>query len=320
MTAGLGLLPWAAFGLAGIGAMQWGSARCAATLESHRGAAGLRAVAAGALLGLATAAPEVSVNLAAVAFGWPDLGLGAALGSNVPALPLAFLLAWLAKRRQGPEAAPLVSPEAVPVQALPYLLVVLLLAALTLTPGAEGLQPLDAVALAVAWLAFLAMALRRRETPRGSAPAPGFAAAWLGLPAVALGALAAVMAARHLGEALGVPDLVTGLFGIGLLCALPESLSAWTLTRQGRSTTAVATAMSDGIVSLTVALVPPALAGAAVGDRPLLALNLGFLAALLLGYIALDRLRRGAVLGGGWVALCVAGYAALLAATGWLLS
>lgn len=64
-------------------------------------------------------------------------------------------------------------------------------------------------------------------------------------------------------------DLVVGLFVIGLLCALPESLAAWRLAREGKTTTAVSTAMADGIVSLTVALVPPALAGATVGDIPL---------------------------------------------------
>ncbi|HEY8612301.1 MAG TPA: hypothetical protein VIL69_13535 [Roseomonas sp.] len=62
---------------------------------------------------------------------------------------------------------------------------------------------------------------------------------------------------------------MVGLFVIGLLCALPESLAAWRLAREGKTTTAVSTAMADGIVSLTVALVPPALAGATVGDIPL---------------------------------------------------
>src|SRR5688572_9919706 len=78
--------------------MQWGASCTAVALDAYRARAGLRGVVAGALLGIATAAPEVSVNLASVAFGWPDLGLGAALGSNVPALPLVFLVAWLSLR------------------------------------------------------------------------------------------------------------------------------------------------------------------------------------------------------------------------------
>jgi hypothetical protein len=32
-----------------------------------------------------------TVNMSSAAFDWPDLGLGTALGSNVPALPLAYL-------------------------------------------------------------------------------------------------------------------------------------------------------------------------------------------------------------------------------------
>src|SRR3712207_7561188 len=78
--------------------MQWGASRASAALDAYRGRVGLRGTVAGALLGIATAAPEISVNVASVAFGWPDLGLGAALGSNVPALPFVFLLAYLSTR------------------------------------------------------------------------------------------------------------------------------------------------------------------------------------------------------------------------------
>src|SRR3712207_6930160 len=89
--------------------MQWGASRASAALDAYRGRVGLRATVAGALFGIATAAPEISVNVASVAFGWPDLGLGAALGSNVPALPLIFLLSWLslyvASRGTGPRKA-----------------------------------------------------------------------------------------------------------------------------------------------------------------------------------------------------------------------
>lgn len=93
MTGNLLLLLWVVLVVAGIGGMQWGASRATTVLDAYRVRAGLRGVVAGALLGIATAAPEVSVNLASIAFGWPDLGLGAALGSNVPALPLVFLIA-----------------------------------------------------------------------------------------------------------------------------------------------------------------------------------------------------------------------------------
>jgi cation:H+ antiporter len=305
------LLLWVVLVIAGIGTMQWGASRASSALDAYRGRAGLRGVTAGALLGIATAAPEVSVNLASVAFGWPDLELGAALGSNVPALPLVFFVAWLSPRAGSGTAAtdtsaaaslgaaaakeatvPVVAPAAVQVQALPYLLVVLLLAALTLQPAWAGLQPVDALLLLAAWAAYLARALLRPRRPEpdpepqpgtgpaaGAEPAAGVSigrAALLAVPAIGLGALASVIAAQRLGTAFGASDLVVGLFVIGLLCALPESFAAWRLAREGKTTTAVSTAMADGIVSLSVALVPPALAGAALGrygalpDKPCL--------------------------------------------------
>lgn len=331
--------------VAGIGAMQWGAARAATALDAWRGRVGLRGVVAGALLGIATAAPEVSVNLASVTFGWPDLGLGAALGSNVPALPLIFLISWLSLRSalgarpQGSAGAtasaaadppvPVVAPAAVEVQAVPYLLVVVLLAALTLPPGWAGLQPVDGLVLLAAWGVYLARALLRprRATPAEpeeaeAAGVPIGRAALFAVPAIAAGALACVVAARRLGEAFGASDLVVGLFVIGLLCALPESFAAWRLAREGKTTTAVSTAMADGIVSLTVALVPPALlaGGASVGDAALYLVNLAFLVFVLLAYIALNQARRGEELGFGRVALFVGGYALYLVVAGFLLA
>jgi cation:H+ antiporter len=211
------------------------------------------------------------------------------------------------------------------VQALPYLLVVLLLAALTLPPGWAGLQPLDALPLLAAWGAYLARALLRPRRPTPAEPGSAVAgpvarAALLGVPAIALGALASVVAARRLGEAFGASDLVVGLFVVGLLCALPESFAAWRLAREDKATTAVSAAMGDGVVSLTVALVPPALAGAAVGDTALYLANLAYLAFALLAYIALNHVRRGQELGLARVSLFAGGYAVYLAAVAWLLS
>lgn len=338
----LSLLLWLGLVIAGIGAMQWGAARVAATLGGYRGRLGLPGTVAGALLGIATAAPEISVNVASVVFGWPDLGLGAALGSNVPALPLVILLSYLSLRtapatgrRQAPAeespppSAALVRPQAVEVQALPYLLVVLLLAALTLPPGWAGLQPIDGLLLTAAWGVWFAHALlrRRKAAPEPEAAeaavaeeGPGLGGALLGVPAIALGALTSVMAARRLVDAFGASDLVGGLFVIGLLCALPESFAAWGLARQGKTTTAVSGAMADGIVSLTVALLPPALVGAVVGNAAIYLVNLACLAFALLAYIALNHARRGQELGPGRVALFVGGYLVYLAATVWLLA
>jgi cation:H+ antiporter len=346
MPGDLKLLLWVVMVVAGIAAMQWGASRAAAALDLLRTRAGMRGVVAGALLGIATAAPEVSVNLTSVGFGWPDLGLGAALGSNVPALPLVFLIAWLSLRaaaRTPPAAAaaeasvPVVAPAAVEVQALPYLLVVLLLAGLTVPPPWAGLQPIDGLLLLAAWGLYFARALLRPHRPAEPDPEPGgepgpvpqpdqevaapiVRAALVGVPLIALGALTSVVAARWLGEAFGASDLAVGLFVIGLLCALPESFAAWRLAREGKTTTAVSGAMADGIVSLTVALVPPALVGTPIGDLGLYLANLAFLLFVLMAYIAFNHFRRGQELDLPRVSLFVGGYVVYLVAVAWLLA
>ena len=320
---------WLGVVVAGIAAMQWGSARVCALLGTLRRYWGLPATAGGALMGLATASPEISVNVASVAFGWPDLGLGAALGSNVPALPLIFAIAYAsnywARRAEAKQARPSateepppprVQPQAVDVQVLPYLLILLLLAGLTLPPRWAGLQPLDGLLLAAAFALYFLNALRReREVDPCSVSRSEIWRALTGLPVIALGALASVTAGRHLNEALGFPDLIGGLFVIGLLCALPESFAAWRLAREKKVTTAVSGAVADGIVSLTLALIPPALVGAAVGNVAVYGINLAFLGSVLIIYIALNHYRRGQELGLGRVSLFGAGYGAYLIAT-----
>ncbi|WP_448190552.1 sodium:calcium antiporter [Azospirillum sp. sgz301742] len=318
--------------LAGIALMQWGSQRVCSLLGDLRRHWGIAEVGAGALIGLATASPEISVNIASVVLGWPDIGLGTALGSNVPALPLIFAIAYLstrwhredalAERRADPahvpppKPVPEVKEQAVWVQVLPYLAVVALLAVLTLTPGWEGLQPVDGLLLAGACAAYLVRALRHaRVAPEPMAGARRRILRTLpGIAAIAVGALLAVLSSRRLNEALGISDLVGGLFITGLLCALPESFSAWRLSRSGRATAAVSAAVADGIFSLTLALVPLALTGARVGDVALYALNLGFLGAVLLGYMALHEKGAGSLLTPAKVLLFSAGYGAYLVA------
>lgn len=324
MPSALTTLLWLALVGAGIAAMQWGASRAADLLEGCRAKYGLPATAGGALMGLATAAPETAVNVASVAFGWTDLGLGTALGSNVPALPLAFLLAYLGRRWAGTASAKpaVVESRMVEVQVLPYLGVVVLLGVLTLPPAWSGLQPIDGLVLFAAWGAFFAYALARRPWRDRGGPLPEGAVrrALIGLPAIALGAVVSVMAARKVGAAWGWPDLVVGLFVIGLLCALPESYSAWRFAGEGKPTIALSSAASDGIVSLTIALIPPALAGAALDNLPVYVINLGFLALVLVLYAVLNRRGHGQTLSLGLVSLFAGAYAGYLALMVWVLA
>lgn len=324
----LAVVPWIALVLAGIYAMQWGASRAVGLLGHLRARYGLSAAAGGALMGLATATPEMSVSVASVAFGWPDLGLGAALGSNVPALPLVFVLSYLSTRMAARAArgapaeppAPHVLPETAPVQAVPYLLVLLLLAALTLPPPVAGLQPIDGVILLVAFGAYFVRTVLSEARGEGKPMPPGAMRAAVALPVIALGAVASVYGARQVGEAFGLSQLVTGLFVIGFLCALPESYAAWGLARQHKSTTAVSGAMGDGIVSLTLALIPPAIVGAAVGNVTIYVINLAFIGVVLAAYIAFNHRGWGQELGPGRVSFYGAGYGAYLLATVFVLS
>jgi cation:H+ antiporter len=317
--------------LGGVFLMWRGSGYAGDVLDRLRRRMGYPEAAGAAFLGLATATPEISINVSSVLFGWPDLGLGAALGSNTPAIPFAILLSFLAVRFAAPRPeaerglaqteAPLVRPAAVPMQFVPYLLVVLLLAALTLPPAWAGLQPVDAAILLIAWAAWVIRALSKHRRGERVPEEPGGRMRLLVAgPLIAAGAVASVWGGSELGKAAGLPDMVTGLFLIGGLCALPESISAWRFARQGHATFGVSAAGADGVVSLTLALVPPALITSAVGDRSLYVLNLAFLALTLAAYIGMNNPRFGERLGALRVSVFVVGYGIYLALTVWLLT
>ena len=321
MSGALGVAGWFVAVLAGIAAMHWGSGRACRLLGYLRRIFGLPATAGGVFLGLATASPEISINIASVALGWPDIGLGAALGSNVPALPLIFGISFLSVRllrRKAPDPTeaprvPVVSSQAVPVQVLPYLGIVALLAVLTVPPPWSGLQPIDGVLLAGAFLVYFAHALRQgRERDPCPLPKGEVAGAAAGLVVIAGGAVLSVIAVQHIDEALGIPDLVGGLYIIGLLCALPESFAAWRLSREGKTTTAVSGAVADGIVSLTLALLPLCIVDAAVGNVPLYLLNLSFIFMVLVVYLVTSNRFRGQHLEIGRVAALLGAYGVYL--------
>ncbi len=156
MPAAFHVALWLAVLIGGIGAMQWGANRVAGLLTIFRRRFGLGEIAAGALAGIATASPEISINVSSIVLGWPDIGLGAALGSNLPAIPLTLTVAYVSmqwhrgKARSRAEAPPIppgsdgepaleVRRDSIYVHALPYLGIVGLLALLTLPPGWQGL-------------------------------------------------------------------------------------------------------------------------------------------------------------------------------------
>jgi len=324
------LLLWLAAVCGGVAVMQWGAGRICAVFRLLRGRIGLAEVAGGALVGLATASPEISINVTAAALGWPDLGLGTALGSNVPAIPFIITISYLSTRlnrgkaaaeyrahpteeTEAPRSVPHVKAATSSALALPYFLILLLLAALTLPPPWAGLQPIDGAILFAAFVAYFVRVTRAGGADSASAAAISWRDVFntaLGLTAIAAGAILAVLASRRVNDSLGVSDLVGGLFITGLLCALPECIAAWGLSRRGQATSAISGAMSDGITSLTIALIPCALIGLPLTDIPLYVANLGFVALCLAFYMVSNNPRWGerlplskvAAYGGGYLA------------------
>ena len=74
----MSLIFWGTILLAGLAAIQWGARRLSGLLDILRLRFGLAETACGALLAVGTASPEISINIAAVVFGWPGIGLGTA--------------------------------------------------------------------------------------------------------------------------------------------------------------------------------------------------------------------------------------------------
>jgi cation:H+ antiporter len=211
---------------------------------------------------------------------------------------------------------PHVKPEASSVQVLPYLLVVLLLAALTLPPPWAGLQPVDGFILLAAFALYFTRATVRQADHLEGAHTLGrtdLVRTLIGVVAIAGGAVVAVLASRRVNDAFGISDLVGGLFITGLLCALPESFAAWRLSRRGQATAAFSGTVADGITSITVALVPSAVVGLPLSDVTLYAANLGFVVLCLAFYLLSNHPRWGERFSLGKVLAFSGGYAAYLA-------
>ena len=82
---------WAAVLVAAVFAAEWGSDHLAEPLRRLRKQWGLSAAAGGSLIGIATASPEVGVNITSAVRDVSDIGLGAMLGSTAIGIPDAAL-------------------------------------------------------------------------------------------------------------------------------------------------------------------------------------------------------------------------------------
>lgn len=272
----------------------WGAERLAKPLKLLRRRQGISAAAGGALVGLAAASPEVGINVASAIRGVSDIGLGAALASNVIAIPLVVAVAYVASRRIGEaeqdseheehleQRLLRVERQGVKVQALPYLGLIALFAVLTLPPGWRGLQAIDGLLLAAGYAVFLTQALLRG---RGGGEDESWnrrevLLAMAGLGALAAGAWFIVRATENLVQAFGIGRVVGGMFITAPMAALPELFATWSVTRSGQVTSATTSVIGDHAVTLTLAFVPLAVIGLPVENVLLFAVNIGFVAAV----------------------------------------
>lgn len=302
-------LLWVPVLLAAVWAAHWGAEHLAAPLKKLRQKWGISVAAGGALIGVAAASPEVGIATTAALRGASDIGLGSSIGSNVIAIPIMVVTAYLAtrKRRLGEGGDDADSPhedherhldehllavdrQAVTVQALPYLGLVALFAALTLPAPWRGLQPLDAALLGAGYLAYAAQALLRGrgegDDVEWSKKEVGLAVG--GVAALVAGAFFTVLATENIVSGLGIERVVGGLFITAPMAALPEVFATWSVARAGQVTPAVTSVVGDHAVTLTLSFVPLALVGLPLGDLRLFAVNLAgvaLVAALYAGFI-----------------------------------
>ena len=308
-------LLWVPVLLAAVWAAHWGAEHLAAPLKKLRQKWGISVAAGGALIGVAAASPEVGIATTAALRGASDIGLGSSIGSNVIAIPIMVVTAYLATRKrrlgedgddadgEGDAGSPhenheqhlddhllAVDRQAVTVQALPYLGLVALFAALTLPAPWRGLQPIDAALLGAGYLAYAAQALLRGrgegDDVEWSRKEVGLAVG--GVAALVAGAFFTVLATENIVSGLGIERVVGGLFITAPMAALPEVFATWSVARAGQVTPAVTSVVGDHAVTLTLSFVPLALVGLPLGDLRLFAVNLAgvaLVAALYAGFV-----------------------------------
>lgn len=302
---------WAGALVVGVLLAHWGAERFSKPLQKLRRQWGLTAVAGGAFVGLAAASPEIGINVASALRGVSDIGLGVALGSNIVAIPLMVTTAYLASRSElggdasesgssrGPSTTEhrrhlredllRVKRDAVTVLALPYLGVLALVAALTLPAPWRGLQPVDAGAVALAYVVFLGQAVVRGRSERESVEwkTRELALAAAGIAVLAVGTYLTVRATENIVTALGISKLVGGLFVTAIVAAAPELFATWSIVRSGQVTAGTASVLGDHAVTMTVAFVPLALVTVPVENFRLYWVNLLFVAVMPAAYAGL---------------------------------
>ncbi|GAB3832184.1 hypothetical protein GCM10028895_49550 [Pontibacter rugosus] len=290
---------WALVLVAAVWAAHWGAEHLAKPLKLRK-QWGFSVAAGGALVGLAAASPEIGINVASAVTGVADIGLGTMFGSNVIAIPFMVITAYVATRHLKKENEDKgheqhvkehllkVNPTAVTVQALPYLVIIAIVAIFTVPKQWRGLQPVDGWITLGIYLVYLAQALLRgkEEGEQVEWQRKEIYLAVAGLAALALGAIFTVRATENIVSALGMSKIVGGLFITAPMAALPEVFATWSVAKSGQITSGVTSVIGDHAVTLTVAFLPLALVTVPVQNFPLFITILSFVGLVGMLYAA----------------------------------
>ena len=286
----MGLLLWILVLLAAVWAAHWGADQLSNPLEKIRRQWGLSESAGAAFVALATASPEIGTNTASALQGLSDIGLGNLLGSNIISVPAIVTVAFIASRTGNQQETPQrrkkrrvlrVKPEALTVQAIPYLAVVGLAAILTLPPAWQGLQPIDGWIMAIAYFVYLGQAIfRQRQSGTRVEWHKQDLMALLGVAVLAVGAYLIVTATEKIVSLVGISELIGGLFITSTLSIAPEIFATWSVAKSGQITAATTSVIADNTATMTLALFPLALVRVPIKDLPLFIVNLAFVALL----------------------------------------
>ena len=281
--------------LASVWAAHWGSDRLADPLQKLRYQWGLSEAAGAAFVALATASPEIGTNTASAVRGFSDIGLGNLLGSNIISVPAIVAVAYFANRhhrnhRQTDERAKAlrIKPEALKVQAIPYVLIIVLAALLAVPPTWRGLQPIDGWIMLAAYLVYLVQAVFRERQSKQNVQwrSSEIAIAILGVLVLVVGAYFIVTATERIVSILGISQLIGGLFITSTLSILPEIFATWKVAQSGQITAATTSVIADNTATMTLALFPLALVSLPIQNISLFTVNLAFVALMAVAYAA----------------------------------
>lgn len=284
---------WIPLLLIGLWVAHWGAEHLSDPLRKLRRQWGFSVAAGGSIVGLAAASPEIGINSASALRGVAEIGLGMMLASNIIAIPLMVCIAYVATRKaslpdhehhERHRAGRMmeVDRQAVWVQAVPYLLIIAVLAVVSLPEPWRGLQPVDGWIMLGCYLIYAAQALLRGR-------AQGEEVQWgkkevllavAGVAAIAAGTYIAVRATEQIASTIGLSNILAGMLITAPIAALPEGFATWKVTRSGQITSGVSSVIGDHAVTLTVALLPLALVTVPINNLKLMWLNLSFVAVM----------------------------------------